>query len=661
MAASRNEDQPVASGEQLLSASVAAPVRERAPAWPTICERFAETAVEHADRIASCCAGRSLSYRQLDQASDSIACQLRSSGVGGGDIVGVVAHRSLEAIVAILGILKAGAAYLPFDISYPTNLLRHIFNDARPRLTLVQQTLGAGIARFWAGRAFSVGPDFAVAVDGDGCDFGSGRQTAQTDVGSAERPKAGIDSEAPAYVMYTSGSTGQPKGVMIPHRGVVRLVSQCDFVDLGPDEVVLHLAPLSFDASTFEIWGALLNGGRLAIVPALHASLAEIAEAIAAYGATTLWLTTGLFNLMVDHRPDGLKPLRQLVIGGDALSPPHVEKALAALPECRIVNGYGPTENTTFTCCYTIRPECLHRGTIPIGSPIRGTTVQVLDEAMNPVADGEEGELYAGGAGVAHGYLNRPDLTAERFVPDPYDPNARLYRTGDRVRRAADGNLEFLGRLDRQVKINGKRVELDGIEVALRRVPTVRDAAVIAAGEPGGRRAVVAFVTPAEGRAPTPAALRDALRADLPDYVIPAEFTILDALPLTPTGKVDRGQLARTHAAQRPAPRPSPSADGTLGRLMQICGTILGLEPVGAEDNFFDLGGTSLQLLEMHAEIASVFGSSISLIDLFECSNLRRLAAKIDGGASTTAPRLSAAERGRLRNAALARARFRVS
>jgi amino acid adenylation domain-containing protein len=632
---------------------------------PTICGLFAKSAAEHADRTALVCAGRRITYCQLDEASNAVARQLRRLGVAKGELVGLVADRSAEAVAAILGILRAGAAYLPFDTSYPVNLSRDIFNDSRPWATIVQRTLGDGVTRFWAGLCYSIGPTLDLTGDEDSREFGgSPGQAARGDANSlGDDVQTLLSSEDLAYVMYTSGSTGRPKGVMIPHRGVVRLVSDCSFVDLGPDEVILHLAPLSFDASTFAIWGALLNGGRLAIIPAPHPSLNDIAEAIASYHVTTLWLTAGLFNLIVERRLDALKLLRQLLVGGDALSPPHIEKALVALPDCRIVNGYGPTENTTFTCCYTIPREQTRAGSIPIGSPIRATTVYILDDKMRPVADGEAGELYAGGAGVARGYLNRPELTAEKFVANPFDPTgeSRLYGTGDRVRRRPDGNLEFIGRLDRQVKINGKRVELDGIEASLRRVAAVCDAAVIAAVKEGGRRALLAFVTLAEGHAATVAELRDDLRAELPDYMIPAEITILDELPLSPTGKVDRGKLSGTHRVAHPAARPSLPAHRTPERLTEIWCNTLGLQSVGADDNFFDLGGTSLQLLEAHDEIVTAFGTSVSLVDLFEYPNIRELAAKIDGNQVKRQPLFTAADRGRLRNAALARVRPRPS
>ena len=349
------------------------------------------------------------------------------------------------------------------------------------------------IKSFWSGKTRYI--SFSEGLTGRSAD-GATEEIAPSRAAASAEPAIGANDLA--YVMYTSGSTGSPKGVMIPHRGIVRLVSGCNFVGLGPDEVILHLAPLSFDASTFELWGALLNGGKLVIVPAPHPSLDDIAEAIRVNGVTTLWLTAGLFHLMVESRLDGLQPLRQLIVGGDVLSPPHIAKALKALPSCRIINGYGPTENTTFTCCYTIPQNPPPSGPIPIGSAIQNTTVYVLDADRRPVPVGEEGELYAGGAGVALGYLNQPELTAEKFIEDAFAPQtgARLYRTGDRVRQRPDGIIEFLGRVDRQIKLSGKRIELDAIEADLRSEETVQDAAVIACVDPAGRRSLAAFVTP---------------------------------------------------------------------------------------------------------------------------------------------------------------------
>ena len=447
---------------------------------------------------------------------------------------------------------------------------------------------------------------------------------------------------------------------MVPHRGIVRLVSDCNFVRLGPDEVILHLAPLSFDASTFELWGALLNGGQLAIAPAPHPSLDDIVEAIRVNGVTTLWLTAGLFHLMVENRLDGLQPLRQLIVGGDVLSPPHVAKALKALPSCRIVNGYGPTENTTFTCCYTIPQNPPPSGPIPIGSAIQGTTVYVLDIDRRPVPVGEEGELYAGGAGVALGYLNQPELTAEKFVEDPFTPQtggARLYRTGDRVRQRPDGTIEFLGRVDRQIKLNGKRVELDAIEAHLRAEETVRDAAVIARVDSAGRRSVAAFVTPT---ALDPDALRRSLRARLPDFMVPASITVLQSLPLSPNGKVDRAQLAGLEPDPASAAGPALSRpDGsTQSQLRDIVANALGRDGIGLEDNFFDLGASSLDLIRIHAKLVEAFGPILTAVDLFGHPNIKAAAAKIDGEIDGATTFISTAERASKRSAALRRAQL---
>lgn len=614
---------------------------------------FANIAGRFGVAPALICDGVQVSYAELDDASTRIGAQLRRAGIRQGQIVGLIARRSIEATAAILGILKAGGAYLPLDISYPPELLRYICADSGLSLTLVEEASLAtvDISSFWVGKTCHVRfPEGLTSRPGD--QAGWDADATPGDAGDAPT----IGSDDLAYVMYTSGSTGRPKGVMIPHRGILRLVSDCNFAHLGPEEVILHLAPLSFDASTFELWGALLNGGKLAIVPAPHPSLGQIADAIRTNGVTTLWLTAGLFHLMVERRLDGLLPLRQLIVGGDVLSPPHVAKALEALPLCRIVNGYGPTENTTFTCCYTIPRNPPPSGPIPIGSAIQGTSVYVLDDDRR-LSSGEEGELYAGGAGVALGYLNQPELTAEKFVEDPFASRigARLYRTGDRVRQRPDGTIEFLGRADRQIKLNGKRIELDAIEAHLRDEKMVRDAAVIAHVDSTGRRSLAAYVTPGDL---DPFALRRSLRARLPDFMVPASITVLQSLPLSPNGKVDRGQLANL----KPSPEPPlearrlPSDATTQSRLRDILAGVLGHDGFKADDNFFDLGATSLDLIGAHAKIVEIFGPVLTAVDLFEHPNLKAVAAKIDGDAAGRTTLVPAAERARGRAAALRRA-----
>jgi len=623
----------------------------------SVCSAFADVAARFASAPALVCDSVQISYAELDRVSTRISVQLRHAGLRRGQAVGLIARRSIEATAAILGILKAGGAYLPLDVSYPPELLRYICKDSGLSLTLIEQALlgDALVSGFRGGATRYVSLSDGLIGSPDDC-------AASNSKAEWEDPRSGdpgVDADDLAYVMYTSGSTGRPKGVLIPHRGIIRLVSDCNFVNLGPEEAILHLAPLSFDASTFELWGALLNGGKLVIVPAPHPSLDDIGAAIRENGVTTLWLTAGLFHLMVESRLDGLRPLRQLIVGGDVLSPAHVAKALKALPHCRIVNGYGPTENTTFTCCYTIPRTPPPSGPIPIGSAIQNTKVYVLDSDRRPVPVGEEGELYAGGAGVALGYLNQPELTAEKFVEDAFAPQtgARLYRTGDRVRQRPDGIIEFLGRVDRQIKLNGKRIELDAIEADLRSEETVQDAAVIARVDPAGRRSLAAFVTP---RGLDPRALRRSLRARLPDFMVPASITVLESLPLSPNGKVDRGQLAGLEpdpevSAGPPLSRPVGS---TQTRLRDIVASVLARDSIGPEDNFFDLGASSLDLIRIHAKLVEAFGPVLTAVDLFGHPNIKAVTAKIDGDGDGATTFISIAERARKRCVALRRAQL---
>jgi aspartate racemase len=432
-----------------------------------------------------------------------------------------------------------------------------------------------------------------------------------------------------AYVIYTSGSAGQPKGLEVVHRGVVRLVKENDYAHLGPDETCLQFAPLAFDASTFEIWGMLLNGGRLVIMPPGPSTLSELGQALKIHHVTVLWLTAGLFNLMVDEQLDALRGLRQLLAGGDALSVSHVERFLREAPECKLINGYGPTENTTFTCCYPMNAAVRFGHSVPIGRPIANTQVYILDKNLEPVAPGVSGELYTGGDGLARGYLKRPELTSDRFIPNPFSlsPGARLYKTGDLAAWLPDGNIEFRGRIDQQIKLRGFRIELGEIEAALAEHPLVRESVVEAKEDEHGEKRLVAYIVSEQGQTVEVSELRGYLIERLPDYMVPAAFVILDELPLTPNGKIDRRALqvqdetALTQHQAYVAPR-----DSVELQLVQIWEDLIGTPPIGVTDNFFELGGHSLIAVRLMNRIEDRFQRALPLATLFQRATIEQLA-----------------------------------
>ncbi len=578
-----------------------------APAFPrqaTIHGLFAGQAARTPDAVAVVLGDAALTYAGLAARAGRVAARLRRRGILPETRVAVTGERSLDLVASLLGILQAGCAYLPLDPELPPERRAFLLADAG---------------------AVPLPQEEEDEADDEGTAF----------------PPPPVAPDQLAYVTYTSGSTGTPKGVAVTHRNVVRLVRGSGFAHLGPEETFLQLAPLAFDAATLEIWAPLLNGGRLVLFPGRRASLDEIGEAIARHGVTTLWLTAGLFHQMVDERPQALRPLRQLLAGGDVLSPAHVRRALEALPGVALINGYGPTENTTFTACRTLVSADVADGAgpVPIGRPIGGTRVYVLDAALRPVPEGVWGELFAGGDGVARGYLGRPELTAERFLPDPFGPRpgGRLYRTGDLVRWRA-GVLEFLGRRDGQVKIRGHRIELGEVEAALTAHPAVGEAVVAVAAvredRPGDRR-LVAYVTAASelvpDTAPDAGELRRHLASRLPEPYIPTVFVLLDRLPLTPNGKVDRRALPApegTAAAQSHVPPETPVEEW----LTAVCAEVLGLESaerVSVCDNFFALGGHSLLATRFVARLRELYGLDVSLQMVFDAADLRDLGDRI--------------------------------
>jgi amino acid adenylation domain-containing protein len=530
-----------------------------------------------------------LTYRELARRAERLAGRLWDAGVRPGDVVGVHLPRSASVVVALLAVLRLGAAYLALDHRDPAVRRATILADAAVRTVVTV-------------------PEWAAALP-EGSDAVCAEEESTTDP-----PATVVAREQVAYVAYTSGSTGRPKGVRVPHRAVARLVLDADYLRIGPDDVFLHYAPTAFDAATLEIWGPLLNGARL-VVPPPDLPTTGLGPLVRAEGVTVLWLTAGLFHQVVDAGLDDLRGLRHLLAGGDALSVPHVNRALAALPGTVLVNGYGPTENTTFTCCHRVT-EPVRGSTVPIGTPISGTTAHVLDTRLRPVAPGATGQLYTGGLGVAHGYLADPALTAARFVADPFGPpGTRMYCTGDVVRRLPDGVLDFVGRADRQVKIRGFRVEPAEVESAIAALPDVTAAAVVVQQGPSGDRRLAAFVVGPVSSLE----IRQQLAAVLPEYAIPAFIASRDTLPLTTNGKVDRRELERLVTQERPVLTSDHRPPATTAEkvVTQLWTDLLGIDGIGADDDFFELGGHSLLGVRILGDLRQEYGIELSPLTFY--------------------------------------------
>ncbi|MFE2069136.1 AMP-binding protein [Streptomyces sp. NPDC059467] len=654
-------------------------------------ERWAARA-PHAVALVS--DGIRIGYGELDARADKLAALLRQQGVGRGDVVGVLLERGADMVVALLAVLKAGAGYAVLDPGLPAGRLRGMAEDARVQLvlhdprTVPADPLGAdplradplgagrpGADPLGAGR-LGAGPLGAGRLGAD--PLGAGRLGADplgADPLGAGRPGAGRLGGDPlgagrlgagprllavtgtphagpagtrtalprpedvACVMFTSGSTGRPKGVAASHRAVTATVTGQRYAEFGPGTVWLQCSPVSWDAFVLELWGPLLNGGTCVLHPGMRPDPLEIRRLTRLHGVTDMYLSAGLFNVIVDECPEALTGVRRLTVGGEALSARHTQEALHHHAGLRLRNGYGPVEGMVFLTTHPVAAGD-RAPFVPIGRPLAGKRVRVLDARLRPVADGVVGELYAAGEGLAHGYTGRPALTAERFVPDPDGaPGTRMYRTGDLVKRRPDGVLEFAGRADDQVKIRGFRVEPGEVEAVLAAHPAVERAVVAARADALGEPRLVAYVVPDAG-AGRPAGedeLRTHARLTLPDFMVPAAFVALDALPLLPSGKLDRSALPAPPAAR-------PAADGGTPRtdaeriLCELFAEVLQSQAVGVHDDFFALGGHSLRAARLLGRIRAELGAEIGIRDFFASPTVAGLAAGLPARPGPVAP-----------------------
>lgn len=570
----------------------------------TVHARFEHQAERFPDRCAVRDESSELTYSELNEKAESLAGELRARGVRRGQPVGISVRRSTSEIVGLLAILKAGGAYVPIEPNIPG-----------PRRQFIIETCGISHLLF-AGQIDQWMADSALEL----FDIEAERATS----GMSIPPASGAGRDL-AYILFTSGSTGIPKGVAVEHRNIIDLIDSLEMTD---NDVVLRQAPLAFDASTFEIWAPLSVGAR---VEAHHSDIADagaIAQFMADRDISVAWLTAQLFNLVVDIASGKLARLRSLYAGGEALSVDHVVKAVTALPDGQMLNGYGPTETTTFATLYACCSD--EDASIPIGRPLSGTQAYVLDRWMGLCPPGAVGELYLGGAGVARGYVGRPGLTASRFVPDPFGGGGRrLYRTGDRVRWRSDGQLEFLGRLDDQVKIRGFRIEPGEVEAALRAIAGVKACAVIAREDRPGDRTLVAYTVHEDGEGLDAGTLRAQLRERLPDYMVPSAFVALQALPVTHNGKLDKAALPNPLAADTTLPQ--PSASPLEQALCEVWAEVLGCENVAPEDDFFDLGGHSILAIKLAHGVEKVLERPVSIRAIYDHPTISELVIHLAG------------------------------
>ncbi|HJU21041.1 MAG TPA: amino acid adenylation domain-containing protein [Casimicrobiaceae bacterium] len=583
------------------------------PASSCVHEAFVAQVARTPDAKAVVQGTQSFTYRELDTRANQLAHRLRALGVAADVPVALCLPRSLDLIVAMLAVLKAGGAYVPLDPDYPAERAALMLADAKPPALVTQRSQLAALPPF---------DGHLLCIDRDAKELA----TQPIDAPVCDATPAHL-----AYIIYTSGSTGRPKGVMVTHDSVVGLACKQNFVAISADDTIGHVSNVAFDAATFEVWGALLNGACLAILAREDVlSAPAFVRSVEREGITCMFLTTSLFNAIAAENPHAFRGLRSLLFGGEAHDPSRVGEVMRATPPGRLVNGYGPTETTTFATFHEVRPE--EAGSeIPIGRPLCGAEIVIVDARGELVPQGVVGEICIGGRGVARGYLGLPSETAERFVAHPANPDRRVFKTGDLGRWNAAGAIEYLGRNDEQVKIRGFRIEPAEVAAAVRSHPSVRACHVMARKQASGDMGLTAyFVTTGDEPRLTVRALHEHVASRLPSFMVPASFVEVDALPLTENGKLDQRALPDP-ATSVTAPVTSYVAprDEIERALCAIWAQALGVEQVGIDDNFFDLGGHSLLAARIFSRIDADLGCSLPLGVLFEASTVRELAQRV--------------------------------
>jgi amino acid adenylation domain-containing protein len=582
-----------------------------------------EAQVEQApDAIVVIFEDQQITYRELNNRSNQLAHYLQKIGVNSEVLVGLCVERSIEMIVGMLGILKAGGAYVPLDSSYPQERLNFMIEDAQITLLLTEKKL---VKQF---EGFS---NLVICLDKNW------ETIAQQ---SRENSVDSLDGDNLAYVIYTSGSTGKPKGVAVAHKAVNRLLFNTNYINIDSSDKIAQVSNTSFDAATFEIWGALLHGAQLVgISRDVTLSPPEFALQLRQKCISILFLTTALFQQVTRDVPQAFSSLKYLLFGGETVDPRWVKKVIKKAAPERLIHVYGPTEGTTFSAFYWVQDVPESATSIPIGRPITNTQIYLLDEQLQPVPIGIPGELYIGGDGLARGYLNRPELTAERFIPNPFNnkQETRLYKTGDLACYQPDGNIKFLGRIDNQVKIRGFRIELGEVEAVLSQHPQVFQTVVIVQEDIPGDKCLVAYIVPNQEQAPTVGTqnfalrLRQFLKEKLPGYMVPSAYVVLDSLPLTPNGKVNRRALPAVDTLSLDPKEDYVAPRTTVEeKLARIWARVLGKQQIGIHDNFFELGGHSLLATQLTSRIRDAFQVELPVRHLFDAPTVATLAKHIE-------------------------------